>query len=64
MLGMQMAIDEIKKEGKKWGQKILKSEQEFMKKVQISTPPMTLLREREKFLREKRRSAQQYRASL
>jgi hypothetical protein len=64
MLMMQMDMGEIKKEGKKWGEKILKSQEEFREKVRISTPPITLLREREKFLREKARSAQQYRASL
>ena len=64
MLMMQMDMDEIKKEGKKWGKKILQSQEECRKKIKISTPPITLLREREKFLREKRQSAQQYRASL
>ena len=64
MLMMRMDMGEIKKEGKKWGEKILKSQEEFREKVRISTPPITLLREREKFLREKARSAQQYRASL
>ena len=64
MLMMQMDMDEIKKEGKKWGKKIMKSQEEFREKIKISTPPATLLREREKFLREKKQSAQQYRASL
>ena len=55
---------EIKKVGKEWGQMIKKSENEFVEMVKISKPPITLLREREKFLREKRQSALQYRASL
>ena len=42
----------------------MKSQEEFREKIKISTPPATLLREREKFLREKKQSAQQYRASL
>lgn len=64
MLMMQIDMAEIKKEGKEWGKKILKSQEEFREKVKISVPPQTLLREREKFLKEKRQSAQQYRASL
>ena len=36
----------------------------IVKMVKISKPPITLLREREKFLKEKRQSALQYRASL
>jgi hypothetical protein len=64
MLMMQIDMAEIKKEGKKWGEKIKKSQNEFIEMVKISAPPITLLREREKFLKEKRQSALQYRASL
>ena len=64
MLMMQTDMEEIKKEGKKWGKKILKSQEKFREKVKISVPPQTLLRERQKFLKEKRLSAQAYRASL
>ena len=64
MLMMQIDMTEIKKVGKEWGKKIMKSQEEFREMIKISKPPISLLREREKFLKEKRQSALQYRASL
>ena len=60
---MQESEKEIKKKFNAYRDKIIKARNELQKKINISTPPMSLLRQREEALRKMRQRLQQQRAS-
>ena len=57
-----MTVKEIKEKIKAYSEKILKARKELLNKIKISTPPLTLLRQREDALKKMRQRLQQRRA--
>ena len=59
---MQESDEEINEKLEAYREKILKARKELIDKIKISTPPMTLLRQREVALKKMRQRLQQRRA--
>ena len=64
MLMSRRSMDDINDLAQKWRKKLIAEETKFLEKVKISKPPMSLLREREKFLKKQRQESIKYRQEL
>jgi hypothetical protein len=63
MFMMQKPKSEIEEAQKSYMEKITERVNELKEKIRMSQPPKSLIRERESFLREQKRSALKHRAS-